>query len=211
MEEEDSDEMIILILKAVLTGICAAAPIGPIAFLVLQNSISGGHKAGFVSGLGSSVIDTLFFTVALFTISLVQDFIDGHRTVLLLVGGMMVALVGLWMWRRKNKLQEGHLPKSNGSPFQAALCTLANPGALAFMLAVSAIFGLNDCQAPAWAVILAVFCGSALYWFCFSYFAAKLRSSMRIENLKKINVIAGMVVCVIGLMMVVMSVFEFLK
>jgi len=195
--------MLIVLFKAILTGICAAAPIGPIAFLVLQNSINGGRRAGFISGLGSSVVDTLFFTVALFTISLVEDFITTHSFHLMLFGGIMVAIVGLWMWKRKNRIQEGHMPKSNGSPFQAAICTLANPGALVFMLAVAAIFGLSESGLPAWVLILAVFLGSSLYWFCFSYFVAKLRHNVRIENLKKINVIAGIIVFLLGIIMAV--------
>lgn len=195
--------MLLIILKAFLTGICAAAPIGPIAFLVLQNSINGGRRAGFISGLGSSLIDTLFFAVAFFTISLVEDFITNHSFLLMLVGGVMVSVVGLWMWQRKNKLQEGRLPKSNGSPCQAALCTLANPGALVFMLAVSAIFGLTDSVAPAWVLILSVFAGSATYWFYFSLLASKLRNNLKIENLKKINVIAGIVVSALGIIMAV--------
>ena len=42
--------MFISILKAFIIGICASAPIGPIAILVIQKSLSKGHKAGFITG-----------------------------------------------------------------------------------------------------------------------------------------------------------------
>ena len=48
--------MLIDMLKGFLVGICASVPIGPIAILVVQKSLSMGHKAGFVSGLGASVV-----------------------------------------------------------------------------------------------------------------------------------------------------------
>ena len=48
------------ILKAFAIGICASVPIGPIAILVLQKSLSYGHKAGFVTGLGATTVGTTY-------------------------------------------------------------------------------------------------------------------------------------------------------
>ena len=41
--------MILDILKAILVGVCASVPVGPIAILVIQKSLSKGHKAGFIT------------------------------------------------------------------------------------------------------------------------------------------------------------------
>ena len=62
--------MLIDMLKGFLVGVCASAPVGPIAILVVQKSLSKGHKAGFVSGLGASVVDTCYALIAIFALAL---------------------------------------------------------------------------------------------------------------------------------------------
>ena len=52
--------MIVDVLKAFAIGICASAPLGPAAILVLQKSLSYGHRAGFYTGLGATTIDTTY-------------------------------------------------------------------------------------------------------------------------------------------------------
>ena len=89
--------MLIDMLKGFLVGMCASAPIGPIAILVVQKSLSKGHKAGFISGLGASVVDTLYAFIAIFALAFAQKFIDEHQNAILLVGGVVLAIVGLTM------------------------------------------------------------------------------------------------------------------
>ena len=69
--------MLVDMLKGFLVGICASVPIGPIAILVVQKSLSMGHKAGFVSGLGASVVDTFYASIAIFALAFAQRF-HGH-------------------------------------------------------------------------------------------------------------------------------------
>ena len=66
-------------LKGFLVGMCASAPIGPIAILVVQKSLSKGHMAGFVSGLGASVVDTLYAFIAIFALAFAQKLIEAHQ------------------------------------------------------------------------------------------------------------------------------------
>ena len=67
--------MILDILKAMLVGVCASVPVGPIAILVIQKSLSKGHKAGFITSLGSVFVDTVFSIIAIFALAFVQDFL----------------------------------------------------------------------------------------------------------------------------------------
>lgn len=57
--------MLLEILKAFIIGICASAPLGPVAILVLQKSICYGHKAGFTTGLGASLVDTAYAIISI--------------------------------------------------------------------------------------------------------------------------------------------------
>ena len=89
--------MMLEIIKAFIVGICASAPLGPIAILVIQKSLSGGHKAGFIAGLGACVVDTLYAVVAIFALAVVQEFLLAHQNIILIVGGLVVARLGVSM------------------------------------------------------------------------------------------------------------------
>ena len=89
--------MLVDMLKGFLVGMCASAPLGPIAILVVQKSLSKGHKAGFVSGLGASVVDTMYAFIAIFALAFAQKLIDTHQNLLLLVGGVVLIILGLNM------------------------------------------------------------------------------------------------------------------
>ena len=73
--------MFIDILRGFIVGICASAPVGPIAILVVQKSLSKGHKAGFVAGMGACVVDTVFSIIAIFALAFVQQFFEDRKSV----------------------------------------------------------------------------------------------------------------------------------
>ena len=86
--------MIVDVLKAFAIGICASAPLGPAAILVLQKSLSYGHRAGFYTGLGATTIDTTYATLSIFALAWTQDFINTYEYTIYLIGGLIVALLG---------------------------------------------------------------------------------------------------------------------
>ena len=67
--------MLLEILKAFIIGICASAPLGPVAILVLQRTICYGQKAGFATGLGASLVDTAYAIISIFAWAFAQNFI----------------------------------------------------------------------------------------------------------------------------------------
>ena len=89
--------MILDILKAMLVGVCASVPVGPIAILVIQKSLSKGHKAGFITSLGSVFVDTVFSIIAIFALAFVQDFLARNHNWISLIGGIIVIILGASM------------------------------------------------------------------------------------------------------------------
>ena len=139
--------MLVDMLKGFLVGVCASAPVGPIAILVVQKSLSKGHKAGFVSGLGASVVDTIYAIIAIFALAFAQKFIDAHQNLILFIGGAVLGIVGLTMALsdpfRKMKADGSSSvsPKDFG---QAVAMGLSNPMAIFVMFTLYAFFGLAD-------------------------------------------------------------------
>ena len=89
--------MLLDILKGLLIGICASAPLGPIAIFVLQKSLSEGHKSGFITGLGATLVDTIFGIIAIFALAIAQQFIDNNSILILIGGGVIVGIMGFTM------------------------------------------------------------------------------------------------------------------
>ena len=190
-------------LRGFLVGICASAPIGPILILVVQKSLSMGHKAGFVSGLGASVVDTLYASIAIFALAFAQRFLDDHRVIILIAGGLVLAVLGLSMalkdpFRKMKNDGTDVSPKDFG---RAVAMALSNPGAIFVMLALFAFFGIANKSPHDWSVmpiILSVSAGSVTYWFSVSWFLSRFRDSFKMNTILWISRVTGAIIVIIG-------------
>ena len=93
--------MLLELIKAILIGIIASAPVGPVSLLVMQKTFCHGRMAGFAAGVGSAVIDSLYAIASLFAFMYVDEFIRRHEAWIMLIGGLLVVAVGYFMLRRK--------------------------------------------------------------------------------------------------------------
>lgn len=202
------------ILKGFAVGMCASAPIGPIAILVVQKSLSKGHKAGFVSGLGASVVDTFYASIAIFALAFAQKLIEAHQCTILLVGGAVLIAVGISMafsnpFRRLKADGESSVsPKDFG---QAVALGISNPMAIFVMFALFAFFGLADNAPHTWTVtpiILAVSAGSVTYWFLVSWLLSRFHGSFRMRTILWISRITGALIVIIGIALLGQGLFN---
>ena len=202
------------ILKGFAVGMCASAPIGPIAILVVQKSLSKGHKAGFVSGLGASVVDTLYASIAIFALAFAQQILEEHRNMILIVGGVVLVAVGISMafsnpFRKLKADGESSVsPKDFG---QAVAMGLSNPMAIFVMFTLFAFFGLADNAPHTWTVtpiILAVSAGSVTYWFSISWLLSRFRGRFKMRTILWISRITGALVVIIGIALLGQGLFN---
>lgn len=199
--------MILELLKAMVVGVCAALPVGPVLILVLQKTMRRGRWAGTVAGIGSALIDTLYAAVGLFALTLLKDFIARETPYILLFGGILVCLLGVMIIHKDSSagLDEGesHLTMA-GYAVQTAGCALSNPAAIAVMMGILSVLKL-DAQTltiPVWAVLLFVFMGEMLYWFSLSWAVGRfLKVSPR--TLRIFSKICGAVIAVFGVVLVI--------
>ena len=206
--------MIVDVLKAFAIGICASAPLGPAAILVLQKSLSYGHRAGFYTGLGATTIDTTYATLSIFALAWTQDFINTYEYTIYLIGGPIVALLGASMAFKDpfRKLKNGN--PSRGASIkdyaEAVLTALSNPGAAFVMFALFAFFNVNAGRSgfSVLPIILGVAAGSMAYWFTFSYIFSKIRNVIKMSALVWLSRIAGIIVMIIGIAMLGEGTFQ---
>ena len=206
--------MIVDMLKGFLVGMCASAPVGPIAILVVQKSLSKGHKAGFVSGLGASVVDTIYAFIAIFALAFAQKLIDAHQNLIFLAGGIVLAIVGLTMALSDpfRKMKADGAPSVSPKDFGQALAMgLSNPMAIFVMFTLFAFFGLADEAPHNWRVtpiILSVSAGSVIYWFSISWLLSRFRKSFKMNTILWISRVTGAIVVIIGIALLGQGLFN---
>ena len=208
--------MLLDILKGFLIGICASVPLGPIAILVIQKSLSEGHKSGFIAGLGAWLVETFYAAVAIFALAIAETFIEDNRTLIMVGGGIVVTLLGCSLAFkdpfRKMKKEDSSQSYSLKDFFQAVVMGISNPGAIFVIFALFAFFGIqlepHDFRvAP---ILLALSGGSAVYWFMFSWGFSKFRKSFKLGTLLWINRITGIIITIIGIALMTDGLLEVL-
>ena len=90
-----------LLLKGLIVGFCLAAPVGPIAALCVQRTISRRWVSGLVSGLGAAVADAFYGAVAAFGATIVSEFLIAERAWMQRVGGVILLFMGLRLFLMK--------------------------------------------------------------------------------------------------------------
>lgn len=206
--------MILDMLKGFLVGVCASAPVGPIAILVIQKSLSKGHKAGFVSGLGASVVDSLYAFIAIFALAFAQRFIEQHQNIILLAGGSVLIILGFSMAFSNpfRKMKKDDKPKVSSKDFgQAVLMGLSNPMAIFVMFTLFAFFGLAKDAPHTWSVapiLLSVSLGSVTYWFSVSWLLSHFSRGFKMRTILWISRITGAIIVIIGISLLGQGLFN---
>lgn len=211
------DLQLLNMIKGFCIGLCSSAPIGPIAVYVIQQSLSKGHKAGFITGLGATIVDTVFACISIFALAYAQEFMDRHSELLLVVGGFTVAIIGVIMIFTNPIEREARLSKGNeritklasknnrvtvNDFIKALLMGLANPGGILVLFALFTVFGIDTTHNQDWTaapIILAVSGGTIFYWFFFSWGISHFRKYVKMRTLIWINRITGAAIAIIGL------------
>lgn len=205
------------LLRAFLVGVCASIPIGPIAILVVRNSLGKGRGSGLVTALGACFVDTIFSAIAIFALAYVQKFMDDAEVLVLLVGGLIVAALGAVMAFR-NPFH--HLKRDRRNPrpeakefFKACALGFSNPGAILVMFALMAFFGLGNIPAGDWRIgpIIVMIClGSASYWLVLTLVLSRFSDRISLSKLVWVNRIAGYLILMFGLIMMFQGLFDVL-
>ena len=188
---------------------------GPIAILVIQKTLSKGRHAGFVAGLGASVVDTVYAIISLFALAFAQQFIEKHENVILLVGGLILTLIGVSMALsnpfRKRVRKDGKSNFSSKDFLQAIAMGISNPMAIFVIFALFAFFGIAAATPRDWNVapiILSVSAGTVVYWFLMSWGLSRFRDKFRLRTILWISRVMGAIVIIIGIVLLGQGLFN---
>ncbi len=193
-------------LNGIIFGLILAAPVGPVAALCFERTITEGRMHGLLSGLGAALADAVYGAIAAFGISAISMWVTGHQTALRLVGGIIMLLLAVKTVTAKPRAQTGKvaervhtesLPQDFLSAFFLAITnpiTLITFAGLFAALGVKGALSLGD---GIWLVI-GVFIGSALWWFALSAGAGMVRGFIDVVYQRWINRISAAILLFFG-------------
>jgi threonine/homoserine/homoserine lactone efflux protein len=207
--------MLEIIIKGVLIGLCISVPLGPIGMLTIQRTLNRGQRYGIATGLGATTSDLFYTIVTLFFLSFVLDFIEHHRFIIQLLGSLVVAFFGYYIYRSNPSTQ----PKPNesfkhsliGDFFSAFLLTVSNPLVLFVLIALFARFefiGNKTTLFVSVVGILSIVGGALLWWGLLTFLVSRFKNKLNMRELKIINQITGIVIILIGCIGLILSIIK---
>jgi len=206
---------LLALFKGILVGICASIPLGPVGVVCVQQTVNRGRLAGFASGYGAAVADTLFATIAFLSLSVILDFIDAHRQIIQIVGGAILIGLGIITFVRNaiKKFRRDRLKRANYAQdfVYIFLLTLTNPLSIFIFLTLFAAFGVHERSTQLEVLIptlLGVHLGASAWWYFLTYLVSRFQSFFRLRQIWWFNKIAGGVIIVLG---VITALYPFLS
>lgn len=191
-------------LKGMLIGMVASAPMGPVGVLCVQRTLNKGRWYGFVTGVGAVVSDIIYAGITGFGMAFVMDFINNDRNkfYLQIIGSLMLLVFGIYTWRSdpmKNLHQSG---KQRGTlwynTWTAFLVTFSNPLIVFLFMGLFAQFAFVIPDRPFEMLIgfASIVGGALLWWYGLTWLVDKVKNIFDDGGIRIINQIIGAVVII---------------
>lgn len=209
----ESVSTIDLVLKGLLIGIVASAPMGPVGVLCIQRTLNKGRWYGFVTGLGAALSDIIYALITGFGMSFVVEFIeDAHNMFYLqLIGSIMLMCFGVYTFRSNPAGSMRPASPNKGTLIHnfvtAFLVTFSNPLIIFLFVALFArfTFVVPDHLFQQSIGYVSIFIGALIWWFMLAYGINKIRSRFKVKEIFLINKIIGSVVCLAAVIGIIIT------
>ncbi len=182
-----------LLLQGLVIGLGIAVPVGPIGLLVIQRTLAGGFRPGFLSGLGAAGADAVYGAIGGFGIGWATALLLDWQVAFRLAGGLFLAWLA-WAAFRSRPAAEAARPARGGAFLSTFLLTMANP---ATILSFAAIFGgvlpQGGAGADAGWLVLGVAAGSTLWWLILASGTAAARRRLPASAMVWLNRASGVI------------------
>lgn len=201
--------MIAPIIKGLLLGLILSISIGPVIFAILKQSLTNGHKAGyvFVAGVSASDICLLFvsnFFTTFFTLVL------NHKAIIAMAGAGFLLFIGLYtLFFKKITLEDSSLSNEKviskrgfvGIFFSGFLMNTLNPSVFLFWFAWTAAIGISAAETNTPGTYRILVFGTCLLFVLISdlikvALASKLRPRLTENNLIWVNRISAIIILI---------------
>ncbi|GHT13031.1 hypothetical protein AGMMS4956_08560 [Bacteroidia bacterium] len=168
----------------------------------MQRTINRGHRAGYVSGCGIALADTIFAVIAVFSVSFVQNLITEMEAPVQLIMGLVVVVVGIKLARTNPVKQVRHQNAQQTSLltfFVSIFFLTINPINLLPVLFFTGLLKVGVVSLYGGIIVIAGFiCGALSWWIGLTTLTAHYRKYFRLRHIWYINRILGLVILTLG-------------
>lgn len=202
-------------IKGMLIGVIASAPMGPVGVLCVQRTINKGRWFGFVTGVGACVSDLLYALITGFGMSFVMDLINNEQNkfCLQILGSIMLFIFGIYCFR-SNPTSRIRVSKQKGSLIHngvtAFLVTFSNPLIIFLFMASFAQFAfiIPDHTFEMSIGYISIVLGALLWWWGLTWLVDKIRNIFDHNGIMIMNRIIGSLVMIFSAIMLIGTVFN---
>ncbi len=211
------EQILYIIPRGIIIGILISAPMGPIGMLVIQRTLSKGRWPAFFTGVGAALSDLAYCLLTGFCLSIITDFIDAHQFIIQVIGSIVLACFGIYLFR-KNPTRAlkaagvANAPNYWSDLVTGFLLTFSNPLILFFIIGLFAQFSFIQPEYAVHHYILAfamIFAGAILWWYGITLLVGHLGRRINMRSLKLINRLIGLLLCALSIGGVVMAFVDY--
>lgn len=206
----------LLIIKGLMVGIIASAPMGPVGILCIQRTIQKGRAYGIVTGAGAALSDIIYALATGLGMSFVMDFVDNEQNIfwMKLVGSIMLFVFGIYMFRTDPRKCFRPTSNKRGTLFHnfttAFLVTLSNP---LIILLFIALFNMLTFVIPGNIFgqcigYLSIVAGAMTWWLGLTYVINKMKHSFGLRGIMRLNRTIGTIVLIASVLYAGMTLFN---
>lgn len=201
-------------LGGLMVGCMASMPPGPTAILCLQRNISKGIPSGIVTGLGIATSDTLYASIAFFSLSFVTGFIESNMLLIKCIAGIFISAFGVNIFLKKPQMQirrnQSEKDRTDWKDYVSGfLLSFANPAYILVHVALIATvksMGFYDSEESVFSnasMILGIFAGCSGWWLIIASIMKVVRRYFRPRHMLWINRISGIIITLIGVSLLI--------
>lgn len=199
--------MIAPILKGLLLGLILSISIGPVIFAILKQSLTNGHKAGYVFVAGVSMSDIVLLFICNFFTSFFVMALSHKAFIAMLGAGFLLVMSVYTLFFKKIVFSEGELNKEKilrkRDLFKIFIAgffmNTLNPSVFLFWFAWTAAISASAAETNSPLIYRILVFGTCLLFVLLSdllkvALAGKLRPKLTIQNMIIINRISGIII-----------------
>lgn len=204
------------ILKGLIIGMVASAPMGPVGILCIQRTMNKGRWYGFVTGIGAAISDLIYAIITGVGMSFVVEFINDPtiKFWFQIIGSVVLLVFGVYCWRSdpRRNMREGGRQKGtllhNG--ITAFLVTFSNPLIIFLFMATFAQFAFVIPDHPLEMTLgfISIIGGALLWWYGLTWLVDKVRGKFDASGIIIINKIIGSLVIFVSVAVLIGTVFN---
>jgi threonine/homoserine/homoserine lactone efflux protein len=192
-----------LFVQGIIIGLTLAVPVGPLALICIQRTVTEGRLHGIFSGIGVATADSFYAAVTFLGLTVISGLIIAQQYLFRFLAGVVLILLGIRVFL---SIPSAISAKTEHETYlkdylSMVALAIANPLTLIFFLVILpgygvVIYGIDSLSAAEF--VAGVFFGSTVWWIVLCGSIGSVRSRISTANLALINRVSGLLISCFG-------------